>query len=269
VKGFEYCTNLTHVHTFPSTLQEVGYKGFYDSGISELDMSRMSVPNPDLYGDLAGVPYCRLNDLAFEFCKNLTSISISGIVECGVECFADCTNLKTITWADSNNRMALSECTFCDCSSLTTNIMKIAIFFDSPCIPDKLFYRCSSLTDITLTEDWNHILDYKDKHKSFYGCSSLKNIYIEGNDTYADGYTASTFEGCINVENIYCNSYHPPYMGAKNIWKKGAINPRTCKLYVPIGRTAAYNSKAQWGDFSLSNIHELTQEEFEEIKASL
>ena len=47
-------------------------------------------------------------------------------------------------------------------------------------------------------------------------------------------------------------------MGTKNIWKSGAINPKTCHLYVPVGRTAAYNSKAQWGDFPLSNIHELT-----------
>jgi hypothetical protein len=58
-------------------------------------------------------------------------------------------------------------------------------------------------------------------------------------------------------------------MGIRNIYKKNAINPKTCQLYIPIGRTANYRSTAQWGDFPKENIHELTQQEFEEVLSTL
>jgi hypothetical protein len=102
-------------------------------------------------------------------------------------------------------------------------------------------------------------------------CTSVKDIYFRGNEDihYGMGFAPTTFKGCTAVENFYCDSYHPPYMGSQNIWEKGAINPKTCKLYVPVGRKYAYNSKAQWGDFPLDSIIEYTPEQFEEVKQQL
>ena len=105
------------------------------------------------------------------------------------------------------------------------------------------FAGCTSLQQISLlgastrwwVPDVESAYDYADvviKKWAFENCTSLKTIYIEGENyavtRWADGFAAQTFLNCKNVEAIYCNSTHPPYLGAKNIWKAGAINPRTC-----------------------------------------
>lgn len=247
-KAFLHCRNLQKVR-IPETVRQIKYQAFYGCGLTEIQLPTTTVDDPlFLYG------------YAFSDCNNLKEITGNFYIECPQD----------------------TSCQFSYCTSLISDIVDCISGYDGV-LPEEIFAGCTSLKCIksrfhTYQKSHSSVWPFTQStrtHKSFYNCTGLKTIYIDrtGDSDSSGynrwGYASNTFEGCVNVENIYCNSTWPPFLGAKNIWKAGGINPRTCQLYIPTGCTNAYNSKAQWGDFPLSNIHELTQEEFEEIKASL
>lgn len=297
VKSINYgaffdCTSL-RTCSFPSTISDICNSAFEGSGICELDFSNVAVSLFMIYNK------------AFKDCKNLVHIKAcpSGI-HVGDAAFYGCVNLSEIEFPQSKEEIHPfgDEC-FAHCGKLKTNVLKYTkSYFDY--IGSRAFYNCVSLSNISiqgfitryitvwsLNMLWNLIpitaiysavsgsikaaLEGKDAY-TFENCTGLKTVYIEnvedGEYQYSPaegGFAQSTFLACSNVEAIYCNSHHPPFLGGKNIWEKGAINPKTCKLYVPVDRKHAYNSKAQWGDFPLDSIIEYTPEQFEEVKQQL
>ena len=284
--AFHNCSNLVSC-SFPSTLKKIGEQAFFQSGLTKAVFPRIV----DITGyEDKGV---ELDSQAFSCCKSLTQVIADRFTlktDTSYQ-FSSCFNLvnadiKSILldtgWISTDDYIQCGYGCFKDCTSLVTDLsLAVSANADRWVLPGRMFYGCSSLktikkakqTFIELAWDPVSVIFPKTRSKEVYkNCSGLTNIYIEFHDSssYSDmGFTSSTFESCVNVQNIYCNCKHPPFLGAKNIWKSGAINPKTCQLYVPTGRTAAYNSKAQWGDFPLSNIHELTDSQFEEIYNSL
>lgn len=297
-EAFYQCENLSSV-IIPNTVEEIGDHAFYNAGITTLSLSS------DIQDSNSAV---MIKSDAFSRCTKLKQLTVLGKIIVSDRGFRECFNLTNVLFPLSNGQIfpVGYEC-FASCSSLITDLLKYTQG-QGCCLGRHAFYGCVSLQTITLNgfANWfpfsgNHGDEWKawflslalpvigqiitainsaayTDSNAFHGCVGLKNIIIndyvdDSGHTYYSvgkaGFRLSTFEGCINVENIYCNSKHPPYLGAKNIWKAGAINPRTCQLYIPEGRTTAYNSKAQWGDFPLENIHEISQEEFEEVRNSL
>lgn len=284
--AFHNCGNLVSC-SFPSTLKKIGEQAFFQSGLTKAVFPRIV----DITGyEDKGI---ELDSQAFSCCKSLTQVIADRFTlktDTSYQ-FSSCFNLvnadiKSIvltgSWTSTDDYIQCGYGCFKDCTSLVTDLsLAVSANADRWVLPGRMFYGCSSLktikrakqTFIELAWDPVSVIFPKTRSKEVYThCSSLTDIYIQFYDSssYSDmGFTSSTFEGCVNVQNIYCNCKHPPFLGAKNIWKAGAINPKTCHLYVPVGRTAAYNSKAQWGDFPLSNIHELTDSQFEEVYNSL
>ena len=115
---------------------------------------------------------------AFQYCSNLTSISIpEGVTSIGDNTFRYCTNLTSVSMADS-----------------------VTIIYPGA------FEDCTSLTSVTLSEGLETI-----GSKAFYGCSSLKSITIPENVT---NITTEVFRYCTNLTSIIFESDVPPDFSA-------------------------------------------------------
>jgi hypothetical protein len=220
-------------------------------------------------------------DHAFDGCKQLLSVYGNSWLEIDDYAFYNCEKLiainNAITW--------LGKSCFSECKKLMSDVTNLMNQSSNnsrltvPYLSEYAFYNCSAMKTITI----HHPSFKRDSYDEdgginrrepyvFYKCSGLTTIYIDPYTTVDYdkwGFVSNTFEGCTNVKKIYCNSYSPPFLGIKNIDKNCAIDPDNCDLYIPTGRTAAYNSKAQWGKFTLDHIHELTPEEFHEIRPDI
>lgn len=149
----------------------------------------VSIPYSVLHG---GTTYnvTSIGSHAFNYCTNLTSITISeGVINIDDNAFKYCTNLSTVKFS-GNSVTSIGDYAFYGCSSLTD--------FDIPdgvtSIGDYSFYGCSSLTDISIPDGVAMLENYV-----FANCSSLNNINI------SDGVTqiyAGTFKNCSSLTSI-------------------------------------------------------------------
>lgn len=266
-----HATVQRYIPDIPDTVNYIGYRAFYAFGLSDsLVLRYNSLKSYELNPSWGRQYICEIKYRAFSYnfistVEFICDVDGDGFYNSG---FSECTNLQEIKGA--YHCIVLSS-GFSKCTSL--HKIDSPIRFHSPWEASAAFAGCSSLETVVLNKNTIFIGVVDELHQSynvFYECSSLKSVYIEGDEYSATyGFSQNVFYGCTAVENFYCNSYRPPYIGAGNIWKKGAINPKTCKLYVPVGRKHAYNSKAQWGDFPLDNIIEYTPEQFEAVKQQL
>lgn len=137
-----------------------------------------------------------IGDYIFEYCVNLTSVTISnGITSIGERAFNDCLNLTTVNIPKSVTFMG--EQVFSRCA----NITKVTIDKDSPLtslgkalfyqsgiqsfqfpnnvtiIEELTFFRCSSLETIVIPKSVKTI-----SSNVFYSCENLKNVYYTGTE---------------------------------------------------------------------------------------
>ena len=296
--AFVSCKKLTTC-TFPSTIRVIGAHAFRDSGLVELilptpaefqwynivvingsgfkDCHQLQRVEGQLVGLVGGGSH-------FENCSVLTTMNLQALFFGGRSKYngvwgAFQANYYSLLSRDSYQTGA---CAFKDCTSLTTDVCKLLKLVpdapvhnnEVPMIPDDFCRNCTSMNSITLALDTNHwstseldmdgLLPQTIRSiDSFKHVSNAHTLYLQGNYDIVSGFGASTFYGCSGITKLYCNSQHPPYLGIQNISPRYAIDFKKCHLYIPLGRTVAYTSKAQWGDFTRSNIHEITQEEFE------
>lgn len=290
--AFAYCPSLSNVK-IPTTVTEIGEFAFYTSGLQKLALTSSQSNS---------ISRINLQKQCFYGCSKLKELSVTGSIVVGDLAFSHCSALKNIVFPLNNGQVfPIGYGCFEKCSSLQTDLLQHT-WGQGVCLGAYAFAKCTSLTKITLNgfanwfpfsgavdpEMWfawlltiiplglgTPWMSYATASHAFDGCIGLKTIIINdyvdtSGKTYYSvvyaGFRQATFIGCKNVEKIYCNSVHPPYLGIQNINRKKAINPKTCCLYIPQGRVAAYNSKAQWGDFPLRSIIEYTPEQFEAVK---
>ncbi len=106
----------------------------------------------------------RIGGIAFNGCKNLTSVTIPNSVTTMEGAFTNCTALTSITIPNSVENI---DGAFSKCTQLTTVTLPNSI----TSIGDHTFFGCSSLKSITIPESVKTI-----GTEAFLGCSSLKSI---------------------------------------------------------------------------------------------
>ena len=160
------------------------------------------------------------------------------------------------------------------------------ISFDGPIttIGNEAFYRCSSLTSVTIGNGITSIGEYafygcsltsvtipdsvtSIGNEAFYGCSSLTSATIGdsvtsiGNEAfnYCTHLTSATigdsvtsigneaFNYCTRLTSVYCKATTPPALGGTNVFDD---NRSGRKIYVPTGSVNAYKSATRWNEYA-------------------
>ena len=231
--AFYCCTNLTNI-TVPNSVTSIGWYAFYcctyltnitipnsvtsigDSAFKDCK-SLTSITIPNSVTSICGY--------AFEFCSSLTSITIpNSVTSIGDSAFKDCTSLTSITIP--NSVTSIGNDVFNGCISLTsinvdsnnekymsdngvlyTKDKKILIKYPGKkegteylilqgveSIKDYAFYRCTSLTNITIPNSVTSI-----GQEVFSDCRRLTNITIPNSVTSIG---SNAFEYCRSLTNI-------------------------------------------------------------------
>jgi hypothetical protein len=152
-----------------------------------------------------------VGESAFEGCSNISSVDIPNTVtKIDDHVFNSCTGLTLIDFP----------------SSLLT-------------INSAAFVNCTSLTSITLPASLKTI-----ESLAFSGCTNLESVSIPASVTLIGN---SAFSACENLSAIYVYVTNPAQITLGfNVFYQV---PSSCKLYVPVGSEALYESAEQWNVF--------------------
>lgn len=164
---------------------------------------------PDTIGDKQ---VTTIQSAAFDYCTNLTGISIPNVVtNIGNNAFAGCTGLTNV--ALPGNIGTLGDETFSGCSALTS----IGIPNSVTNIGQEVFAQCTSLTNISIPHGvfkigfgafngCNAITrigipnSVRDLGQSAFGqCTGLTNVIIPNNFT---NFGSMTFQGCTGLRSV-------------------------------------------------------------------
>lgn len=149
---------------------------------------------------------------AFKGCANLVSASISEkVTNIKSSAFEGCSQLESVVFPQ--NITELGSLSFKGCKALKT--------FTFP--------KVTSLADEILS-----------------GCDALVSVTIPETVTAVG---SLVFAGCIKLAEIHVAASLPPDIGWS--WQPFQnVDKNTCKLFIPAGSLASYNSAKEWGDFT-------------------
>ncbi len=190
-RAFKDCNSLKSI-TIPKSVTTIGNCAFYTC--YDLQSIEVDSDNPE-YCSENGVLYnkekteiirfpkektevsfaipksvTKIADGAFEYCKNLTNVTISNdMTSIGNNAFESCSGLTNITIPKSVT--SIGDRAFSECSKLTSIIIPDGVLR----IGESSFFKCSSLKDITIP---NSVLIIDTD--AFKDCMKLKQVYYIG-----------------------------------------------------------------------------------------
>ena len=139
-----------------------------------------------------------IEEYAFSYCSNLTSITIpSSVTSIGERAFYDCSNLTSITIPPGVT--SIEKFTFGNCKSLTS----ITIPSNVTYIEGDAFSYCSNLTSITIPSSVTSIGE-----RAFLGCPRLTSITIGSDvDIYYNSFLSYNFSEYYNNTGKLAGTY--------------------------------------------------------------
>ena len=203
IKSYAFANTGIHSLELPNVNVEIGDYAFYNCN----NLDAVTIPANIL----------KIGQYAFSACDDLTSITFedrTSNVSLGAYVFSSCNSLENVT---VRKMLTLSTGTFAECLNLKTVTFEDGVTTTGY----STFYNCSALVDVTKTSSVTTI-----GYRSFYGCKSLtteeyndivKNISIIENEAFKEciGLTgkivilpivtnlgSGTFEKCSNIESV-------------------------------------------------------------------
>ena len=241
--AFEYCTGLRSV-TIPNSVTSIGYNAF--GGCEKLQNIEVGDGNK-YFSDIEGVLFNKdkttilcypagktaktytipdsvisIGDGAFEYCENLTSVSLgNSVTSIYYSAFRHCDSLTSITIPNSVTYIGYES--FCDCSSLA----RVSLGNSVASIDGLAFGYCASLASVTIPNSVTSI-----GKMAFSNCSSLTSITIP--DSVASlGW--GSFANCINLQNIEVDGGNDDFSDIEGVlFNKN----KTTILCYPAGKTS-------------------------------
>ena len=170
--------------------------------------------------------------------------------EIGENMFINC-NLSSIVMPD--NITVIGTGAFKGC----VNLVSVSIPEKVTNIKSSAFEGCSQLESVVFPQNITEL-----GGQSFKGCKALKvtslaDEILSGCDalvsvTIPETVTAVAslvFAGCMKLAEIHVAASLPPDIGWS--WQPFQnVDKNTCKLFIPAGSLASYNSAKEWGDFT-------------------
>ena len=181
----DLCSSSVSI-TIPSTTKLIGAKAFegcsflqkieYNCFENCSSLKEITIPNSVTY----------IGSCAFLNCSSLKEIEIpSSVTFIGFNAFKGCLSMTRIMIHSSIKSVGVS---------LFEGLKSLEVLGTINNIPDKLFYKCSTITKISLPSSVTTIGD-----ESFYGCSSLKEIKIQSTKIKVG---MNAFYGCESLQKI-------------------------------------------------------------------
>ena len=215
-----------------------------------------------------------IGDHAFEFCHDLTSITIpNSVMSIESSAFHDCSGLTSITIP--NSVMSIGDYAFDGCSGLASITIPSSVTsignntFDgcsgltSITIPNSVtsigsyaFRGCSGLTSITISSGVESIGDY-----AFLGCSGLKSITIPSSVTTIHN---AAFKNCINLESLVVLPATPPSVGEEAFYN---VSP---DIPIYVNDVNEYEKNESWKGFTnFKGFNDYKEAAISEINAAM
>lgn len=180
-----------------------------------------------------------INQYAFSNCRSLTSIEIpSSVTSIGYNAFRDCSGLTRVNylgaiaeWAQisfNSNPLYYAKHLYIngeEVTQITANDLQ-----GVTSIGDYAFYKCSSLTNITIPSSVTSIGNY-----ALYGCSSLTSIEIPISVTSIGNYA---FEACSSLTSATFQNPNGWEAGSTTLSSNDLSNTSTAATYLT---TTYYN----------------------------
>ena len=176
-KAFSHAHSLRDV-TLPNSLQTIGESAFDSTSISSITIpssvttiGKLAFSSTDIQNVVIPEGVTSIGDRAFEWCKYLTSVTVSGsVTDIGDGAFSSCSKLKKVTLHEGVARLGSG-----------------------------MFVNCYSLTSITLPDSISYI-----ESNPFYWCNGSVKIEISDNHPYL-----SIFDGVLFTKTDNRILYYP------------------------------------------------------------
>ena len=138
---------------------------------------------------IEGYPVTRIGYFAFEYCADLTNVTIpDSVIYIGSGAFRDCTGLISVIIPRSVT--SISNSTFDYCTGLTSIVLHNSI----TSIGDDAFESCTALTSVMIPDSVKSI-----GSGAFRYCNGLTNITISNNVTSIGRWA---FDGCTGLTSV-------------------------------------------------------------------
>ena len=239
--GKSYMTSFL----FPRGVKSVGYKCFYQTGLTEI-----VVPET----------VTSAGDQCFYQCKNMLSVDWKAQANIPAHAFYYCTNLTSVSIAEGVKSIA--EHAFYNCEKLAALSLPSTL----QSISQYAIYDCKALGEVVLPENLQRIDQYAIAYCALSkvvvpdAVSSLGSNAFTGNTPLSEvvlpsgifSYSNSQFSGCPNIVKVTCRAATPPAVLSGNYNYPPFDNAirANCALYVPDFSVVDYKLHDYWHNFA-------------------
>jgi len=251
-----------------STLTTNAYDAIIDGIYYKFNTGKASVTYGDSkYTDIVTIPesvtynnvtysVTSIGDYAFQYCSNLTSITIpNSVTSIGGGAFNRCTNLTSITIPNSVTSIGEDAFYYCvNVKEVNINIVNPSVWSDQfgnlpSNVTRHIYQDGEEVTNLVLSKGLTSIPNY-----AFQYCSNLTSITIPNSVTSIGDFA---FRDCSRLVLLKSNSITSPSLSSD-----GVLNDKLT-IIVPAEALNAYKSALVWSDYALHIIPDNVETEFD------